>query len=393
MTRSTIRTAAVPVALLLAAAGSARAQEAPAFTVRDSAGIRIAESTRPAWADGQGWTVGETPSLDIDTGLRNAGTFRLTDGRVAVSRRDYLLLYRPDGTRPDSVALAEGDDFIWWMGTGAGDSLLAFTREASLYAFAPDGRIARRAEVRGLNYLFPEILGRFADGTLLASEGFQVHRSDPAPRRGAIRHVFLDPQGRTLGVFGDLPDRSRMGENDVPFDWRIVVATRGEDILIGDNRTFEYMVVGRDGGVRGIVRRAFAPVAVTPEDVEAWVTLGEYTLNDDSSPAMRRFVEERRAARRAVPPADTFPAYEYLMSDDTGYVWAYEAHRPSDPRRHWSVFDPEGRWLGTVRLPDRFWPQQIGPDWILGTQPDEEGNARVRIFPIHRAAGGQTAAP
>jgi hypothetical protein len=227
---------------------------------------------------------------------------------------------------------------------------------------------------------------------MLASEGFQVHRSDPAPRRGAIRHVFLDPQGRQVGTFGDLPDRSRMGETDVPFDWRIVVATRGEDILVGDNRTFEYMVVGRDGGVRGIVRRPFTPMAVTPEDVEGWVTLGEYPLNDDSSPAMRRFVEERRAARRAVPPAETFPAYEYLMPDDAGHVWAMEPHRPGDPRRHWSVFDPEGRWLGTVRLPDGFWPQQIGPDWILGTQPDAEGIAHVRIFPIHRTAGGQTAA-
>jgi hypothetical protein len=385
-----LRTGAAALALLLAASGSAAAQDA--FTVRDSAGFRIAESVRHAWSDGEGWMVGETPTFDINTLGPNAGAYRLPDGRVAVTTRDGLIFYRPAGTRPDTTALGEDDDFIWWMGTGAGDSLLAFTRESGLYAFAPDGRVARRTQVRGLNYLFPEVVGRFADGTMLAHDGFQVYRSDPAPRRSAIRYVFLDPQGGTLGVFGDIPDRARLGEHDVPFSWRIVVATRGEDILVGDNRAFEYMVVGRDGGVRGIVRRPFTPMVVAPEDVEAWVTLGEYPLTDESSPAMRRFVEERRAVRRAVPPADTFPAYEYLLADEAGNVWALESHRPADTRPRWSVFDPEGRWLGTVRLPDGFWLQQVGPDWVLGSEDDAEGDSHVRIYPLHRAAEEQPAA-
>jgi hypothetical protein len=391
MIRSPLRTGAAALALLLASAGAARAQDASAFSVRDSAGVRIAESTRPAWPQGQGWTVGDTALLDIPMDRRSAGAFRLPDGRIAVPSRGRLHFYRPASTRPDSVMLEYEDEWIGWMGLGAGDSLMAFTRKSGIYVFDADGRIARRSQAYGLTGNWPDAVGRFPDGTLLAQAGFLMSQADPNPRRDLVRHLFVTASGEALGVFGDIPDLARMGYEQVPFSWRVVVATRGDHVLVGDNRTFEFMVVSRDGAVREMVRRPFTPMAVTAEDVEEWRALGQPRIANPS-PATRRALERQRAESRRVPAAEVYPAYESLVADDAGNVWAYEARRPNDPRRHWSVFDPQGRWLGTVRLPDRFWPQQVGPDWILGSQADEDGIVSIRMFPLRRTTGGRTAA-
>ena len=60
--------------------------------VRDSAGVRIVENTRPSWPRGSEWTVLDRPSFDVGSGddslyqlLNVMGAVRLQDGRVAVA--------------------------------------------------------------------------------------------------------------------------------------------------------------------------------------------------------------------------------------------------------------------------------------------------------------------
>lgn len=390
MIRLSLLAGSATLAVLLATVHTA-AQDLPGFAVRDSAGIRIAESTRPAWEAGQGWTVGDTAMLRIGMGRRGAVPFRLPDGRLAIATLGWLHTYHPDGIRSDSAKLEDEEhEWIGWMGTGAGDSLMAYTRMSRIYVFAPDGRIARRANVAGVIRNWPDAVGRFSDGTLLLDGGHPINQTDTVPRRYVLRYVMVDPRGAHVGVWGDLPDVARMGLYEVPFSSEILLTMRGDDVLLGDNRTFEYTVATRAGDLRRIVRRPFAPLRVHQADVEAW-NAGQELKVQDPSPALRRLIEQRRADLRRVPAAGFYPAYADLRADPGGNVWARESRRLGDPERSWSVFDPEGRWLGAVRLPDDFALYQVGADWVMGTRKDAAGETSVLVFPLRRTTGGQAA--
>ena len=53
----------------------------------------------------------------------------------------------------------------------------------------------------------------------------------------------------------------------------------------------------------------------------------------------------------------------------------------------WNVFDPEGRWLGTVETPYGGYIYQIGEDFLLGLWVDELDVEQVRVYPIDRSPG------
>jgi hypothetical protein len=377
------------LALLLSACGEEPGDDAPAFAVRDSAGVRIAESTRPAWAEGRGWTVGEAPLLEFNTGRPDeVVAVRLPDGRLAVSEAEpvSVRLYDPAGA-PAGVLRLPDDADVAWIAAPSADSLLvwdeAFRR---MFVLARGGRTEWRVPVADMPYADPAVLGRLPDGTLLATGGYQIHVDALSPRRGLVRHLLLGPDGTPRGVFADLPDVGWVRGNEVPFSPRTVVAVRGTDVLVGDNRSFEFAVYAPGGVPRGIVRRAYTPVAVTPEDVERW------HLREDGPPVQvpaefRALVREEREVRRRIQPAETFPAYERLLADPAGNVWAEESRRPSEYSASWSVFDPNGRWLGSVRMPSGFALRQVGPDWVLGTEPNAAGRTLVRLYPLVKPGG------
>jgi hypothetical protein len=41
--------------------------------------------------------------------------------------------------------------------------------------------------------------------------------------------------------------------------------------------------------------------------------------------------------------------------------------------QRWDVISPDRGWLGTVRMPERFRPVQVGTDWVLGVARDAFG--------------------
>ena len=104
------RHAAVLIAGLSSIAIGCEAGDAPApdvFSVTDSAGIEIVESTTPAW-EGDGWRVSDTPSVVIGRvegderylfgwiNWKNGGVV-LRDGRIAVldGRSALIRMYSP----------------------------------------------------------------------------------------------------------------------------------------------------------------------------------------------------------------------------------------------------------------------------------------------------------
>jgi hypothetical protein len=56
---------------------------------------------------------------------------------------------------------------------------------------------------------------------------------------------------------------------------------------------------------------------------------------------------------------------------------------PAEPSS-WSVFDPEGVWLGDVELPAGFAPIEIGADYVLGFGRDADENQQVWQLRLER---------
>jgi hypothetical protein len=136
-----------------------------------------------------------------------------------------------------------------------------------------------------------------------------------------------------------------------------------------------------------IVRRRFQAIDVTQADID-W--LMERRLDEVEGADNRRIV---RQAYGTLQHAETMPAFGTpiwtsgreaggpdILPDAEGNLWVFEYYRPGEYRNHFSVFSPEGIWLGTVVLPEYFTPSQIGPDFVVGRWTDELGFVHVRRY-------------
>lgn len=91
-----------------------------------------------------------------------------------------------------------------------------------------------------------------------------------------------------------------------------------------------------------------------------------------------------RAHLGAMDVPETSPAYGRLLVDSEGGLWVSDySSFPVEPTG-WRVFDPEGRLLGPVTVPERFHVHQIGEDWVLGIWRDDLGVEYARIYGLDK---------
>jgi hypothetical protein len=90
------------------------------------------------------------------------------------------------------------------------------------------------------------------------------------------------------------------------------------------------------------------------------------------------------AFRRSLGFPDEMAAFQLLLVDEAGWLWAkLFGPRSTDPSS-WVIFDLDGRAHGTVELPADLAVHQIGPDFVLGFVLDEFGVPVVRKYRLHR---------
>ena len=78
------------------------------------------------------------------------------------------------------------------------------------------------------------------------------------------------------------------------------------------------------------------------------------------------------------------PAIRSFSVDSEGFLWINDRASLQLGTSEWSVFDPQGRWLGTIELPSAgiFW---VGEDFILGGQVDfDTGLQTVERYRLDR---------
>lgn len=393
------------VAAVAAACGGDAA--ASASLVTDSAGVRIVQNDQPLWKDGEGWTVGDAPSLDIGVvegdaayqldGVRSVA--RLSDGRIVVANAGshQVRLYGADGRHLRSMGRAGGGpgEFrgLSWAGVGAADTVLAWdSQEKRLTVFAPDGSLARTVKPRGPDGAYPRVFGTFADGSVLSTGGFSM-KFTVGEQRDSVRYHRFGTDGSALPDIGRQAGMEsftmEMGgvmlQESVLFGRDVRVRPAGDEVLVADNDRYEVRFVSPEGTPRRIVRRSHDPVRVQPADVDAYFDLRENDLN--LLPAEAGSVARiRQKQREELPRRETFPAFSDLRTDAAGNLWVEQYARPGDEQPRWDVFDPEGRWLGAVETPVGLKIHDIGPDWILGVQKDELDVEHVRMYPLRKPA-------
>lgn len=407
--------------LLAAACGVAdRAADAPPATlVLDSAGVRIVENARPAWADGEAWRIGSEPifrilgsdgtpenllldpiSLDVDP-----------DGRIIVADGDQvgwdaILVYDPEG-RFLFQAGREGEgpgEFgqLWWASAYRGDSIVGFDMATDrLNVFSPDGEFVRQVP----RLVLPTRTGppgftagvdaAYDDGHFLAYPlgWFDLPEGSGL---GWSKHELLRvaPDGArwdTLGTFRILEyhwDGSR--QTQVLFSPYPFHAPFGRAFYYGLGDTFEIRRYGPAGALELIVRKRHPRRPMTDELREGfllWYT-EQTSRSVDATDAM---MERTRRTFEGATWGDSLPAFSDGFVDSEGYLWV-ENYRwsggvtraPVEGPVFWSVFDSTGVWLGDIETPPGLIVHDATADRVYGFVVGEYGVKEIEVYPLAR---------
>jgi hypothetical protein len=158
----------------------------------------------------------------------------------------------------------------------------------------------------------------------------------------------------------------------------------------------------RDGQLVRVIRTPRSPTAVTSQlkiDYAAYRRTRVEQFNGGPLPADQRARLEQAIARTVYP--DLLPALGALLVDPGGNLWArrYDFREamtvarvgrgeglPSVPTPQfastWDVFGPDGRWLTTVTMPERFSALDIGRDYVAGLERDADDVEMVRVYKL-----------
>ena len=401
------------LALGFAACGGEGKAAGPGFTERDSAGVRIVESVAPAWTEGARWRLSAEPAVQIGE-MDGRPAYEFTQIRSTLRRSDGSILVADGGAgeiraydragrhawtagRPGS---GPGEfEQLFWVAALPGDSLLAYDfRPLTLTTFDPAGKYVRSRTLRPDRdnpnaYRFsygsvvnPSIGARFADGTLVASYPGPTPKVPDGVHRFVKPFDRLSPTGETLNAIA----RPRGGEallwtnpgggthhTSPPFGRDLATAVGGDRFYVGENDRYEIAVYSADGKLAQLVRRRVGARRVTRADRKALDSARVASFNGNIPPDTKR-------EYAAIPVPSTMPAYRWMRASRDGHLWVqdYLAHRDTVAR--WSVFDPDGRFLGSVPMPRRFEPMEIGDDYALGVWRDDLNVQYVRLYTLHK---------
>jgi len=390
----------VLVAALAVSACGSEEREGPTYTVRDSAGITIVESAEPSWEEGEGWTLTPEPILDIGEVEGEAAYqfFRILDlarfpGAIAVANAgsQEVRVFDGEGRFLRSIG-GRGEGPGEFSSLGAvyrfrGDSLLTYDFSGRITVFDLLGNMGRTLALTPPGGgMLPTLAGPLEGGSFLViaianiqpDAGVGVHRQEAQVLRydtdGGVSQLITPLHMREFVLMDT--ERGLIGaiRAFTPDGW---AKTNGDLVYVGDSVRDEIRVFGSDGTLVRILRRTAPLRTVTPE-----------IIADYSSAQLEDVPDEARASREAIlenmPYPETLPAYGRLHLAPDGSLWAHVEPLPGDSTAAYSVFDPDGAWVGEVAVPVGFRALRMGDDYILGVATDEFDVEHVRMYGLVR---------
>lgn len=405
-----------PLSLLLLVAGAlvAGCARGPGEAVvrTDSAGVAVVHSYRAAWSPDEAWRLDPAPRSSVG-GLIGQRPYEFTtvgdarllpDGRLLVthcSNPPELRVYGTDGAFVRSLGgpgSGPGQcSFILESWLAPPDTVILYDPSLARLTYFPlDGEPARTVELDlpdlpADEALVPIWLDRFRDGTLLGRP------SRPAPTadgrtRAPFRYLRLDPATLTVDTLVSASGAEHVAEGlgtdhpvvqPVLFSPFTAAIAHGDHLYLADSEGFVIEEWARDGRLLRRFDRRWDPVAVDGGFRR------EYREQRAAAASPRDQARVRQEMRSAVF-ADHFPAHEgEMVLDPDGNLWVLHVRTPGDTARTWSVFGPDGRWLGEVAVPAELRVTDVGVDYVLGVWRDDAGVQTIRTFDLLKPRPGQ----
>lgn len=402
-----MRIPAILLTTILATCAHARhlsPQESVSAT--DSAGVRIVESSAPAWAAGAGWRVGTEPILtigevsgDLDYILdRVSHALRLADGTIVVADRGPKQLRLFDaagvfirnlggsGEGPGEFAMLSE---VW----ARGDTILAsdsFQSRISVFGRGGDVLETIRVEMAQGRGGYRSSTTQFTDGAILVlnppSGGVGFGGGDVIP--GAVwRLDRYSRDGRFMNEISSVRESPRW-EHAIeglppgiylPFLAGLpLFAASGDHVYAAEGTEASIERRKSDGELSHVFRLAIQERRVSNADRRLWREANSTAPQGYNPAAWARYVRE-------IPFPERMPVYRRLLVDTQGNVWA-DLFSPSwEEGSSWYVFDEWGVWLGEVSTPRGLYIFEIGADYVLGLRRDELGVPFVVMVPLDRS--------
>lgn len=395
------------------------------YTVRDSSGVQIVESTAPAWAPDEAWTVSSEPVLHIGVidGPEEyqftiiAGVWQTSDGGFVVADRSgEIRAYDAGGTfRLKFGAQGEGPGEFRALSSAfpyPGDSIAAWDAAARrLSVFDRDGNLSR-----SVPFDFAPPSRPTGAGIIMVTSGGPSAIFDNGDMIGSPSSAFsaepgmvitqdaylirYSPQGDSLQTYGpfvgrefSVPDPSALGRRPPsPYSRTFVSSPRRSGIYVGEGTSFEIKSLSLEGTLERVIRASHRDLTLTEAHREAFRELERDQLAravQGAPPGVQipppPSPQEIERILAEVEFPETIPPYNQFLVDSEENLWVreYKMQGTSGPEV-WSVFAPEGYLLGTVETPERLQVRQIGPDFVLGIWTDELDVGYVRKYALER---------
>ena len=397
------------------------------FTAWDSAGIEIVENHAPEHAPGEFWTVDTVPEIVLGGSdelnlepndpshlvWRIAGLARLPDGRVAIlsSGNKRLMLFEPSGELSGTIG-------------GPGEGPGEFRHPLALQYLPPDTLVVWDYFLTSIDYFdtegkllkerSPNLVRMLKHG--VGAESLRLPLPDGSFLAAAPDMTVDESPGdcshlaATVQVSGNVGGRvlrqetTAFGEEFLRIDdaynaYSFGCARFGTHLAAGNHPPLVYISNdgteihqrSLDGKLVRIIRRTTDPPPVTDG---AWRAELEQRAKSEGMIGLPR----QTAEGDEIPRRETYPAVEFMLVDSEGHLWVREwSDSESGIPDQWSVFSPEGRWLGVLRLPtDPGTPDlvlcgrdfrplcRVDTDFFLMVRANEFGVERVEGYRIRR---------
>ena len=399
--------------LLLAGCGDGVPGTSGTVAVSDSAGIEIvANPGEGQWDEGQEWRVREVVRLGGVDGPEETlferpgdmvpdgqgGVFVVEAGEMALRR------YGPDGTflgRMGGAGEGPGEFGSLNSAVDLGDTLLVLdVRNRRISRFLKSGELldTQPLELDTSTQGFPMRLIPLADGRLIMPSPQGCAMPPPEDPRAAGRlNVTLPPSPdehaltvegpitrwvdhATHAIYGEriCSVRPSLAGHGIPLAVRtdgVAAVAPGPEYDIHIFRVPDGAESWAGGALDAfppperIIRRAVERRPVTADDRRDYRESRRPT--DLTDPMSREVWEAIEAALDTTRVPDRYPAIQELVWDDQGHLWVQRRGAWDEPDGPWDVFDPEGRYLGEVALPEAFTVRLIHEGRIWGTATGE----------------------
>lgn len=393
------------------------------MATRDSAGVRIVENSAPTWPKDRGWTVVDSPLVDIGGKGGEAayefdqvrGPVRLSDGRLVVANASSNEIRVFDGTGKHlhtSGRAGSGPGEYQSIGgilLGPGDSVLVSDIPVRrLTVLDGDGNVGRSFSLGGMGGQFVPMNGKidfatpvgwFSDGSVVGmSMSFSIGQTRQGTYRDTMLVIRYGADGAVKDTLGGFPGiemeqmtftiqgRSFPAPTAVPLGRQTTSVVHGNRFYVAQNNSWEIEVRGLDGVLQSLIRADVPATPITAADQDA--NRKEQLEAIEGNPATRNLPAQimsqfKTRIEQAKYPA-TLPFFTALLADVDGNLWAQETTPPAQKLNRFAVVDSSGRFLGRVTMPAKFQPGYIGTDAVYGVWKDEDDVEHIRGYPLRK---------